>query len=350
MMSSMWKVLLCFAGHRVLLLATALIAVQFGGAVGAPKRDPSKLVLAKVASLPEAQRVEAALPLDFVGAARQLRDPYLLLHWAFAKATKLPVAVSLLFFANLVFLFFLWELHALVVRRVMPEIADAAVLLAILWPSSYEFSLGAPYGFTCLMATLAFRHGFEDRWWAVGPALALLFLAEPWTVGLAPVFLLMFWQSQRHYPWPELGPKLAVVLGLPALAIAWRWSAFAALPGDLSGSALSRLFDVAVRGQSAGWTFTHSYLGQTISIAIFAVGALCSLGGGTATVLQRLVPLYLLMLVLAFTDYQAIASRILLAAPALQGLASHAARPILGFVHLAMLTLGLYEVFALFAG
>lgn len=348
-MSAMWKVLLSFAGHRVLLLATALVAVQFGAGHGAPKRDPGKLVLEKVAALPEARRIEAAEPLGFVDAAQQLRDPYLILHYAFARVTRLPVAVSLLLFANIVFLLFLWELHALIGRRVMPEIADAGVLLAILWPSSYEFSLGAPYGFACLMATLALRHAFEDRWWAVGPALALLFLAEPWTVGLAPVFLVLFWQSQRHFPWAELGPKLALLLVVPAVAMAWRWSAFQALPGDLSGSALSRLFDVAVRGHSASWTFTHSYLGQTISIAVFALGALCSLGGGTATTMQRIVPLYLLMLVLAFTDYQMIASRILLAAPALQGLASHAARPILGFVHVVMLCLGLYEVFTLFA-
>lgn len=349
MMSSMWKVTLCFAGHRVLLLATALIAVQFGAPAGAPKRDPSKLVIEKVAALPEAERVERALPLGFVDATQQLRDSYLVLHWAFARVTKLPVGLSLLFFANLVFLFFLWELHALIGRRVMPEIADAGVLLAILWPSSYEFSLGAPYAFACLMATLAFRHAFEDRWLAVGPALALLLLAEPWTVALLPVFVILFWQSQRHFPWGELAPKLAMLLVFPALAMAWRWSVFRALPGDLSGSALSRLFDVAVRGQSGAWTFTHSYLGQTISIAIFAVGALCSLAGGTATVMQRLVPLYLLMMVLAFTDYSAIASRILLAAPALQGLASHLARPILGFVHFVMLVLGIYEVFTIFA-
>lgn len=349
MMSAMWKVLLCFAGHRVLLLATALVAVQFGAGPGAPKREPSKLVMEKVASQPEAQRLEAALPFGFVDAARQLKDPYLLLHYGFAKLTNLPVGVSLLLFSNLVFLLFLWELHALIGRRVMPEIADAGVLLAILWPSSYEFSLGAPYAFACLLTTLSLRHAFEDRWWAVGPALALLFLAEPWTVGLAPVFLILFWQSQRHFPWPELGPKLALLLIVPALAILWRWEAFRALPGDLSGSALSRLFDAAVRGQSAGWTFTHSYLGQTISIVVFALGALCALGGGTATVMQRLVPLYLLLLVLAFTDYQSIASRILLAAPALQGLASHAARPILGFVNFLMLCLGLYEVWTLFA-
>ena len=138
MMSSMWKVLLCFAGHRILLLATALVAVQFGGVAGAPKKDPAKRVLAKVASLPEAQRVEATVPQGFVDAAQQLRDPYLILHWAFAKVTGLPVAVSLLLFANLVFLFLLWELHALVGRRVMPEIADAAVLLAQATSSALE--------------------------------------------------------------------------------------------------------------------------------------------------------------------------------------------------------------------
>ncbi len=102
------------------------------------------------------------------------------------------------------------------------------------------------------------------------------------------------------------------------------------------------------KGGGLAWTFSQSILGQTITILFFAVGAVLAFLSNPM-LMHKLIPAALVVLLLAFSSYSAVASRALLASPALMGIASHSSRPVLKLVHLVLLGLGAYEIFALFS-
>ena len=69
-------------------------------------------------------------------------NPFLWICRWVAGMTPLSPIQSLLLVSNVFLLLFLWEMYALFNRMVTPEVASAATILVVLWPTTYELSSG----------------------------------------------------------------------------------------------------------------------------------------------------------------------------------------------------------------
>ena len=96
-----------------------------------------------------------------------------------------------------------------------------------------------------------------------------------------------------------------------------------------------------------GWALSHTYLGQTFTLLFFGATAVMGALAGLLWV-HRLVPITFFAALALFTPYGAVASRALIAAPALQGFATGFNGPLLGWLQGLMLVVGLIEVYGVF--
>ncbi len=342
----MWKVFLAFAGNRVFLFVVALLTIN----MASPGVGVRTVILNKVASLPES--VELTRMVQGPPRAGRIfqtdAEPFLWINYLVVKATHLSPGVSLVILSNLFFCLFLWELYSLMCLMAMPDFAVAGTVLAVLWPASYELSMGSYYAMPCLFTVMTLRHAVDNRWLFSGLALGVLALMEPFSIALFPLLIYIFWYFQRHFELTQVLKRTAFFLVPACLAILWRYDAYSHLSSAIAGSSAFNLIAAAKTGQGLGWTFTHSYLGQTVSIAFFCVAAVLTFLS-TGMLMHKLIPVTLTAILLAFSPYAAVASRALLAGPSLLGIASHSSRPVLGFLQTVLLMLGAYEIYALFA-
>jgi hypothetical protein len=352
----MWRVLLALLFHRLLLLIVALISVN-NAMVHRPGVGKSvhvepvgiliRTVFEKVRETPEAQELERLDQVPLLKVFVATKQPFLWVGSFIHRITHLPISLTVIFISNFFLFFFLWELFALVNRMVTPDTAVSAVILVLLWPTSYELSLGSALSLTSLLAVFAVRHSLDSEWLLAGVGLALLALVDPIAAGLAPLMIYMFWYFQRGFPLQELAKKLFLFALPVGVAMAWRHPVYFHLKGWMEGSALFTLFKGGA-WKTFDWTLSRTLAGQTITIVFFITGALAA-AVTNATLLHRMIPLYMLISLLTFTTYSAIASRACIAGICLQGIASISARPALRIIQCLLLILSMLEVAAVFS-
>lgn len=295
-------------------------------------------IQAKIVTLPESGIVQTLAASGWGEIFTRTQDPFLWLAGLFAKATGVTPPASLLLVGNLFFVFFLWELHTLLSRYVVPEVATQATLLAALWPTSYELSLGSAFVLTCWLVLRVVRHCIDGQWLLCGIFHGVLVLMDTFAFALVPLNLYVFWFFARHLEKTAMLRNALFLFGPVVGAMWWRYGGIAPVPSMIGGSALSHL---------AG-SFTHGgYLGQTIAIAFLATGAVF---GAIANdmLMHKLIPIVVVLGVLAFSPYTNIASRGLLAALALQGIAlrfPYGALKVTRFVFIVLAALDVWAVF-----
>jgi len=354
----MWKVGLVFVFHRLILFVAALVSLN-QNPLGSdspkvvtkfePYHQLQSRFIEKISEGEEIQELERLRGTPLKSVFQRTRNPFLWMGHLIQTVTRLPGPLVAILLSNLFLLLFLWELIALIGRMTTSDIAVNTAILAVLWPTSYELSLGATLAMTCLFSTLAVRHALDDRWLLGGLATGALAFVEPLAVGLLPLLLYFFWYFHRQYPATEMAKRLAFFLVPVVIAIGIQWRVYAELGMVLRNSALVSLMTGFQSGNQYSWAFSKAFAGQTITAIIF-------IGGGAgallvnSTLLHRLIPLYFCALLFVFSPYGSIASRALIAASCLEGLAAISARPVLRAVQLMLLTLGAYEVYFTFAG
>lgn len=254
----------------------------------------------------------------------------------------------LILLSNFFFLLFLWELSALVGRLAIVEVGTTAAILMVLWVTSYELTLGSSLVVPCLCLTMAVRHAIDDRWLVTGLGLAVLCYLEPFGILILPVLLIYLWQFQRHLPGAQLLRNLFFFLIPTLLIVILRRETFFYLPRAVQGSALTNVIGLAQNPGEWSWALSKSFLGQTITLAIFMLGAFSSLVLNTSFI-YRVIPIYTLMIVLVSSSYGALASRLMLAGTCLGGIGAMSSTLLIRVVQILLLILGATEVAVLFS-
>jgi hypothetical protein len=350
----MFRVPVTFVLHRLLLLVVALAAINFSGPGKVFGEDSLPNIRSidrvwptfreRVEKLPELARLRTLLPLTNLAMVRSERSPFLWAAKLISRVTRLSPLTTLLLLSNLFFLLLLLETHQLLTRMVTEHMAGTVGICLILWPASYEMSLGSSLSLTCLLVVRAVRAAMDDSWWSAGVALALLILSEPVGIALAALTAYLFFYFQRHQPRSTKLKAAAFWIVPLAAALLWRGQNPLRTGELFSGSALVSLFS-ALKSQQVVWTFSHSQLGQTLTIGILLAGTV--LGGIQAAVsVHKALIFGLFAYLLASSPYAELASRAPMAGICLTGLVGNQARLILQGI---LLLLGVHEVFAVFS-
>jgi hypothetical protein len=339
----MWKVFLAFVLHRGFLLAVALLTLQSSG-VG-KGGDVWNRFFERVAQGPEARVVEE-LGRDSVGQViSRTRNPF---HWvcvAVKSVTGMRPANCLLLLSNLFLFLFLMEIFALFNRMVTSDISTLGATFVLLWPTSYELSLGSSLTLACFLLTLSLRQALEQNWWLAGLVVAALALMDPIALALLPVFAYLFWSVQRFSPAKQWGRNLGfflVPLAIGALLSGHSWQG---VMGTMDQSALLNLF--YMKSPAGDGLFSHSMAGQTLSLIFFFLGA----AGGLFTnvnPVHRFLPMGVLLALLLSSPYSALASRAPLAGVCMEGIASASSGTASRIASLLMVLLGAFEVYSVF--
>jgi len=335
-------------------MLVALIAVNFApqtqviGEDTLPNVRPIPQVwsefVARIKAMPEIPEVEKLLPLSSWGVVQKEKHPFLWFNHWFCRLTRLPPFVSLIFLSNVFFLMFLLETHQVLIRMVTDHMAGTAGILLVLWPASYELSLGSPLALTCWLFVRSIRAAMDDSWWSSGFALALLAMCDPVAVGLFPFLLYLLWYFHQGRPGGSVLKSALIFLSVPIAVLAWRHREILDLKQAFTGSALNSLFLSLKQGKGA-WTFAHSNLGQTITVAFFGFGAVVCLFQA-AVGMHKLLFLMSFGLWLGFSPYALLASRAPMAGFCLIGLAGTQARLV---VQACFCLLSFHEVYATFS-
>lgn len=351
----MWRVLLAFVTHRLILYVAALwsINAQISKAPQTgflPKSEPFSVLnqefVKRVSTIPEVTTLNGLSSAKFLEVFKHTTSPFLwICHWL-RNVFGLSPTLAAILLSTIFFLLFLSELYQLIGRMSTLDVAVNAAVLMVLWPSSFEMNLGFSFSMTCYLLLHTARQAIDDRWLQCGLCLGALTLMEPISAGLFPLVAYFFWYFQRHYMAAQVVKKAVFVLLPFGLALYWEL-AHVGLSTVFRGSALQNLFSTLQANESLRWALTRSMAGQTITLVVFTGGAIAAAVSNVAP-LFRILPIYYLVLLLLFSPYSAIASRAAIAAPALQGLASISSRPVLKLVQFILLLLGIYEVYAVF--
>lgn len=347
----MARVLYILALHRVGLFFLALVVINASlPSRGFKIHSVSRLMSVfsqKVSRVPEVQTLSRVRRMSTSRMMRVTQNPFL---WI-CKWTNNLLGLSpfwcLVLFSNIFLFLFLSELVSLLSRMVTTSVAAGVGIYAVLWPTSYELSLGSSFVFACYCGTAAIKFGLSNQWLQAGIALGALALVDPIAYGLVPLLGYMFYFYQRQFPAAELVKRLAL-FAIPAIAaFVWSDQSVAGLQRVMGKSALFNLFTTISEGQGVGWTFTHSILGQTITWMFFTLGAIAA-AMNHSVLMHRLLPLTFLGSWLLFSPYGWLASRAPFAALCLEGVAG-GAPPLTKFIQLVLVLLGAAEIYSVFS-
>lgn len=353
----MWKTFLALVAHRLFLFIVALLAINYRisqpveGKFFRPLKTFSVLFddfSNRISNTPDIQLIVELRGKPFSDVFQATNNPLIWITHLLDRFLSLTPTLIMILLSNLVLFMFLWELQALVGRLAIPEVGTGTAILMVLWVTSYELTLGSSLGVPCLLLTMAVRHAIDDRWFVTGLGLALLGIFEPFAVFVLPILLFYFWQFQRHLPGAQIARNLLYFLVPTAAVVAWRWSIFQSLPGSIHGSALFNVIGLIQNPGELSWALSKSFLGQTITLGIFLVGAVSALVLNTSF-LFRVIPTFTLMIVLMSSSYGALASRLMLAGTCLGGIGAMSSTFLIKLVQIALLILGATEVVVLFS-
>ncbi len=347
----MWKVFLAFACHRLILLFVAFAAINASMAPVSSKRIQSTSALMeqfknKIAMTREAQVLDTLAPLPYAKIISETKNPFYWIGSFLKKVTPLTSASLVLILSNLFCLLFLWELYALTSRMALPEVAVSTAIFALLWVTSYELSLGSYQSLTCLLVVLVVRHALDNTWLIGGLALGLLAVTDLIAVGLIPLLLILFWHYQRHEPSSEVLKKIAFFTIPLALALVLSYQSIPSFNTQYHASALATLVGFISRGEW-GALFSQASLGQTISVIIFFAGMIVTVGVNNVW-LHKLIPAYLFFVVLLFSDFGSLGSRIILSAVVLQGISTVSSVLVERLLQLGLIVISGFEIASIF--
>lgn len=352
----MWKIFLALVSHRFLLCAVALFTInakispQYSGRAFRPFQPKAILINKLIERFSEGSEVRTLRTLCNQPVTKVLsltQDPFLWLARVVALLVNNNALYATLIVSNVFLLLFLWELNALGSRMALPEVANETGILAVLWMTSYELSLGSTLSLGCFLTTLLFRSAIDNQWVFTGAALGLLALNDRLALGLLPLLLLLFWHFQRYEPAKEVLKKAGLFLVPVIIAVVLKWSFYQDIWLFVQGSALLNIVKAFQKGEMAGWPLSQANLGQTISFMVFLAGAVSAAFVNSSIVLRGL-PLLLLIAVLAFSSYSSLASRLLMAGICLEGVAATLSGLFLRLIQLALIILSCYEIVSLF--
>lgn len=353
----MWKVGLVFVFHRLLLMTVAyftlnqtLVPPEQRG-IFAPLQPLSLVWRQFERKISEGAEPAALAHLSEPKPSELTQDdlwwksphPFLWAQRLFSQKTGIGRPISGIVLSNIFFLLFLSEFYALLTRIVLPEVATFTTILLVLFPTSYEMSLVSTFSLTCFLITLTLRHALDNRWLPVGLALALLLLIEPAALFLLPLTLYLFWNFQRHFMVGQVIKRTSFFL-IPIVAILfWRWDGFSNLQAIFFQSGAMKLYTSLTTQMDLSWLFSQPMVGQTITAAILTVGAIGAFISNTSMA-HKIIPFYMLAVLILSSSFGTIASRAPLAGVCLQGITIFCAKPIARLLVGLMLWLGCYEI------
>lgn len=353
----MWKVSLALIGHRLLLLIVALLAVNVHLVSLLPDHAGPKLLpsdqlftgfLKRVnegQEFVEMERLSAQSPKEVF---KTTHNPFLWsVRWAMSL-TGMRAQTALLLFSNLFLLLFLSELVALLNRMGTTDVAEGAAMLMVLWPTSFEMSLGDSSALMAFLMTLVVRQAIDNRWLIAGLSLFFLGLMDPMVLGLLPMLVYFFWFFQRHFQVQQVIKRTLFFLIPLGLALYLRWHEYPTLRSVFGHSALGDIMAWVRQPVGARATLSGSFSGQVVTVVFFGIGAVVSLLSNSG-LMYRLVPLNQFVVWLFFTPYSQVASRASLAAVCLGGITSATSQKVLWGIQALFLLLGAYEVFLVFS-
>lgn len=352
----MWKIFLALLSHRFLLIVIALFSInakispQYAGRAIRPFQPKTILLKKLVEKLNQGSEVRALQTLDQQPATKVFeltQDPFLWIARCVSLLVQNNALYSVLIVSNFFLLLFLWELNSLASRMALPEVASSVGILAGLWMTSYELSCGSNLSLTCYLTTLLFRASIDNQWIFTGAGLGLLALNDRMALGLLPILLLLFWNFQRFEPAMEVVKKGTIFLMPVLIAIILKWNFYKDIWLFVQGSALVSLIGAIKSGEITNWPLSQANMGQTISLIVFLFGAISAAIVNSSLVLRAL-PLLVLIVVLAFSSYGALASRLLIAGICFEGITAILSGVFLRLIQLALIILSCYEVVSLF--
>ncbi|MBY0370825.1 hypothetical protein K2X33_09080, partial [bacterium] len=300
--------------------------------------------LSFVSQGPEASLVESLARQPIWDVILQTRNP---LHWLSVAGSQLfgvSPSFALLVLSNLFLLLFLWEAFQLFNRMVTTDISTLAAIFILLWPTSYELSLGSSLPLVGFFFLMALRQALEQVWWISGLAAAAVALIDPIALAALPAFAYVFWSVQRFLTPKEWGRNLAFFLVPMAIGGLLSGGSYSIVLESLGNSALLDLISLQTGGESL---ISHAYMGQTLALVFLFLGATGALFSNVNP-LHRFLPLLVLLAFLVCTPYNAMASRVPIAGICMEGIASASSGMASRVVSLLMVLLGAYEVYMLF--
>lgn len=347
----MWKVFLAFACHRLFLLFLIFASINATLAPNSEKRIQSTSVLKehfiqKIALTPEAGAIDNFAQVSLTQVFSQTKNPFYWIGTLIKKITPFKSAWIILILSNLFCLLFLWELYALTSRMTLPEVAVGTAVLTILWITSYELSLGSYQSLTCFLVVLVVRHALDNTWLLAGLGLGLLALTDFIAIGLVPLLILLFWHYQRHEPTVEALKKLGMFLIPLALVVAYRYDDLPYLRTQYASSSLATVAGIISRADW-GLLLAKQNLASTISLTAFFCGMIVTIALNTIWI-HRLIPPYLYLVVLLFSDFGSLSSRIILSAVVLSGLSAVSSTLVERLLQLAFIIVSGFEVASIF--
>lgn len=353
----MWRVLLTFSVHRLLLLLVALMTINFS----APRPNSlahssvflswSELwggVLQKTESSAEGEAFARVSSYSIWETVKADPNPFI---WT-ARIVKgfLPFssAAILILLGNLFFLWFLSELYALFNRMTTQDVAETATLLAALWVTTYELSLGASYSIPGLCAVAATKHALDNRWLLVGIFAAFLASFGAVSIPILILLVVVFAYFQRHFFLAQIIKRAVFFLIPVGLMVWWRGPGWLAMAGGAADSPLMQLF-LAARGSFPISTFfAHAYIAQTLTILFFAVGLFTSIPGNMMWI-HRAIPFFFFVSWILYGSFESIASRAIFAGVCMQGYGVVSSPTVARLLLVGLGVLSLYDCFRLFS-
>jgi len=345
----MWRVCLTLVAHRFFVLVVLLSSLYFSASqppegtanIASGQSLPAlwEQLLTRVAGSKEAGQVSGSIAAN--------NDPFIWLGQLFHFKLGFRPELIVLALSNLFLLLFLLELHLFVNSMALPDVAVNTCILAILWLTSYELSLGSSLSLSCFLTVIVLRSANDDRWLITGLCFGLLALTKVFVLFLLPLLVITLIGQNRYASSDTLARKL-IYLVLPlGASIYVSWELYRNLKAVLAGSALFNLISSVDLQSALSWTLTATYLGQTIALLVLLAGSVICLFV-FSTWIHRILPLTLFFALLATTPYSDLASSALLISPVFSGIAEACAPPLLRGIQLLFLLFGSIEVFNLF--
>jgi len=291
------------------------------------------------------ERLSTVAPKEVFKATR---NPFL---WAARWTTALTGMQArwvLILLSNLFLFLFLAELTALINQMGTTDVAEGAALLMVVWPTSFEMSLGDSSALMAFLVTTIIRQAIDNRWLLAGLALFFLALMDHIALGLLPMLIYFFWFFQRHFQAAQVLKRTAfflIPLGAALYLRGGDYPSFARIFGD---SALGDIMGWVKQSQGLRATLSRSFGGQLVTVIFFGVGAIVSMLSNSG-LMYRLVPLNQLFVWLLFTPYLSVASRAPIAAVCMGGIASATSGAVLKLIQGLLLILSAYEAFLIFS-
>lgn len=352
----MWKASLLFVVHRLALFLVALLFINLRLAPGSsawsvgnqlPFLELKQHFLSVVSTGDEVQKIKELKLVSTRDLLTKVKNPFYTIGALMDSFFVLPTEVVVLILSNLFFLLFLHEMNGLLNKMVTTDLATNTLYLIVLWPTSYEMSLGSMLSFPAWLVAFCIRRCMEDRWLLVGVALALLIRSDPIGIGLIPLILYLFWFYKQLNVRSDLIKRFLYLI-IPILVVAFfNMQEFLHISNIFSHSAIFEIVNRSISEHGFFWMLQQPYTGQMISLLVFAAGAMVAIFSNSSG-MHRLIPLYLLISLLCLSDFTHFASRALIAGVCLMGIAALAITPALRLIMLAFFALSIRDIRSLF--